>query len=125
MRSGEIHELNAFLESILKNLGSAVIAVDQDLAVQAWNRRAEELWGLRADEVRGKHFFNLDTGLPVEPLKQPMRQVLAEKETPPTEIPAVNRRGRAILCRITFAPLTSVDRRPRGVIMMMEERAVT
>ena len=40
--------------------------IDRDLRIRMWNRRAEDLWGLRAHEVIGQHFLNLDHGLPFE-----------------------------------------------------------
>ena len=67
-RSDQLGELNGFLESILTSLRSAVAVVDRDLHVRKWSRRAEDLWGLRADEVLQKNFLNLDIGLPVDRL---------------------------------------------------------
>ena len=46
-----------------------VAVVDRELRVLAWNPQAEELWGLREEEVEGKHLLNLDIGLPVERLR--------------------------------------------------------
>ena len=34
--------------------------------VRSWNRGAEDLWGLRADEVSDEEFFSLDFGLPTD-----------------------------------------------------------
>jgi two-component system, chemotaxis family, CheB/CheR fusion protein len=59
-RTDELNDVNAFLESVLGSLGAAVAVVDRDLQVTAWNDAAFELWGLRLDEVLGKHFLNLD-----------------------------------------------------------------
>src|SRR5262249_31310202 len=73
LRSDELNSVNSFLESILTSLRGAVVVVDAELKVLVWNQAAEELWGLREDEVRGKHVLGLDTGLPIEKLKQPMR----------------------------------------------------
>src|SRR5829696_6118988 len=53
-RTGELDQLNAFLESVLASVGSAAVVVNQDMHVLMWNSRAEDLWGLRADEVQGK-----------------------------------------------------------------------
>ena len=65
--------------------------------MQLWNRQAEELWGLRADEVAGKHLLNLDIGLPVDQLKDPVRACLSDgAAAAPVELSAVNRRGRPI-----------------------------
>src|SRR5207253_247755 len=52
-RSEDYTRANSFLESILTGVRSAVIVVDRELHVLAWNNRAEDLWGLRGDEVRG------------------------------------------------------------------------
>jgi len=64
-RGDQLGELNSFLESILTSLRSAVAVVDRDLHVRKWSRRAEDLWGMRSDEVLQKNFLNLDIGLPV------------------------------------------------------------
>src|SRR5215831_310645 len=68
MRSDELNTANAFLASILTGLEVAVVVIDPKLQVLAWNHRAEDLWGLRASEVQGRHLMNLDIGLPVEQL---------------------------------------------------------
>ena len=75
-RSDELNTVNAFLESILTSLRGGVVVVDQELKVLVWNDKADELWGLRADEAVGRNLLGLDIGLPVERLKQPMRDCL-------------------------------------------------
>ena len=98
--------------------------VDQDLLVRAWNNRAEDLWGVRAEEVQGKNFLNLDIGLPLDELKQSIRACLS-REVPYQELTldATNRRGRAIRCRVICAPMISGDA-ITGVILVMEENNV-
>jgi two-component system, chemotaxis family, CheB/CheR fusion protein len=53
----ELNRANAFLENILSNFHDGLIVVDDDLRVQAWNTRSEDLWGLRSAEVQGKHLM--------------------------------------------------------------------
>jgi two-component system CheB/CheR fusion protein len=101
-RTHDVHNANAFLEAILRSLHSGVIVVDPELQVIAWNRRAEDMWGLRADEAIGQHLLNLDVGLPVESLRPLVRNTLANGD--PGEdlhLDAVNRRGRAIQIRVS------------------------
>jgi two-component system, chemotaxis family, CheB/CheR fusion protein len=122
-RGDQLGELNAFLESILTSLRSAVAVVDRDFQVRKWSPRAEDMWGLRQDEVVRKNFLNLDIGLPVDRLKAPIRSCLArEVEFLETTLDATNRRGRAVQVRVTCTPLTTatVDQ-PLGVILLMEE----
>ena len=64
-RTGELNQVNEFLEAILTSLGFGVAVLDAQQRVQVWNRRAEDLWGLRADEAVDNHFLSLDIGLPV------------------------------------------------------------
>jgi two-component system CheB/CheR fusion protein len=122
LRSDELNTANAFLGSILTGLEVAVAVVDPKLQVLAWNHRAEDLWGLRASEVQGRHLMNLDIGLPVEQLRQPVRAVISD-ETKRIELTLEcrNRRGRAIRCPIRCTPLTSASGEVLGAIILMEE----
>ena len=121
-RTIELNEVNGFLEAILTSLTSAVVVVDRDVRIQVWNRQAYELWGLRSDEVEGQHLMNLDIGLPLELLRQPMRSVLADDEADADLVlPAVNRRGRTIECRVRIAPLQDgIAGAVGGVILLMD-----
>ncbi len=122
-RTDEFDRANAFLESILASLSLGVVVVDSQLAVREWNHRAEDLWGLRAEEVQGHSFLNLDIGLPVGKLREPIRSLLAGgQERMEVVVGATNRRGRSIECRVALGPLTSVDGTGReGVILLMDE----
>jgi two-component system CheB/CheR fusion protein len=92
--------------------------------VLVWNHRAEDLWGLRADEVRDRHFLNLDIGLPVGQLRQPIKDCLAGDGGAGVAIEAINRRGKPIRCRVTCTPLFGPGKEARGVILLMEEVGV-
>ena len=67
-RGDDLRDANTLLETILTSVRSSVIVLDRELRVIAWNRRSEDLWGARAEEVRGQNFFNLDIGLPMDQL---------------------------------------------------------
>jgi two-component system, chemotaxis family, CheB/CheR fusion protein len=124
-RTDELNDVNAFLEAVLGSLSAGVVVVDRELRVQAWNDAARELWGLRADEVQGEHLLNLDTGLPVDELRKPVRSVLAGEGPSELSIDAVNRRGRPFRCTVLLAPLSTNGREVRGAILMMEIAAQT
>jgi two-component system CheB/CheR fusion protein len=105
-RGVALDEANGFMESILSSLSSAVVVLNRDMAVRSWNRMAEDLWGLRSDEVETAHFLNLDIGLPVDELRQPIRAVLnGTSEGEELVVGAVNRRGRQIDCAVKVSPL--------------------
>src|SRR6266850_8058729 len=122
MRSDDLNTANAFLASILSGLEMGVVVVDPKLEVLAWNHRAEDMWGLRADEVHGRHFMNLDIGLPVERLHQPLRAVLAgETARAELTLECRNRRGKSIRCPIRCTQLSRGNGETLGAILLMEE----
>jgi two-component system CheB/CheR fusion protein len=124
-RSEELNTVNAFLESILTSLRGGVAVIDTDLKVLVWNDQANELWGLHAEEVVGHHFLGLDIGLPVERLKQPLRECMSGvRNYIEVELDCTNRRGRTIRCRVTCSPLLGAEHTVRGVIVMMEDLEV-
>jgi two-component system CheB/CheR fusion protein len=119
-RTNDLNNANAFLRSILASLRSGVVVVDRQLDVLVWNHRAEDLWGLRADEVQGRSLLTLDIGLPVEQL--PISAFLSGKASyETTSVNATNRRGRAVRCHITCTPFLSLDGEREGVVLLMEE----
>jgi two-component system CheB/CheR fusion protein len=123
-RSDDFTRANTFLQSILTGVRSGVIVVDRELHVIAWNNRAEDLWGLRADEVKGQNFLNLDIGLPTDQLRHPIRECLnGVREQVDTSVQATNRRGKTISCRVIVSPLFGADREIRGTILLMEEHS--
>ena len=121
-RSGELNALNTYLESILASLDVGVVVLNRDLMVRVWNLKAEDLWGLRADEVQGQAFLNLDLGLPVVQVK-PLLLACLNKDTSRHSLilDAVNRRGKPIQCRVTCAPLVDKQEETLGAILLMEE----
>ncbi len=121
-RTEALDRTNAFLNSILSSMQGGVVVVDRQLNVQAWNRKAEDLWGLRADEVQGKSLLSLDIGLPVEQL--PIGAFLTGKtDSKELKIPATNRRGRPILCRVDMSAFISPEGECTGVVLTMEEES--
>ncbi len=120
-RTNEVNRVNAFLESILTSLQMVMIVLNNRLSVQYWNSRAVNFWGLSAEEVEGYFFFDLDIGLPVEQLREPVRACQnGISDYQEIVLDAVNRRGRAISCRVICTPLI-VDNQQQGIILLMED----
>ncbi len=120
-RGEELVELSGFMSAILGSLRTGVVVLDRELLVRAWNERMEELWGMRAEEVRGKSFMTLDIGLPIEQLAQAIRDSLADGDEVDRTLDCINRRGRSIRCRVTVTPVKSLPN--RGVTLVVEELA--
>lgn len=122
-RSEEINQANVFLDSILSSLRVGAVVMDRKLNILMWNQKAKGLWGLDGDEVLGQPFLNLDIGLPVEQLGKTIRACLAGRDdSQEMVLQATNRRGKAIHCRVTCAPLVGKDKERHGVLLLMEEQ---
>jgi two-component system, chemotaxis family, CheB/CheR fusion protein len=121
-RTEELNEANTFLNSILSSLRGGVVVVDKDFNILVWNYLAEDLWGLRSDEVKGQSLFTLDIGLPVSQLRHAIRASTSDGgDMQELILDAVNRRGRNIKCRVTVNPFRPVPGDRQGAVIMMEE----
>jgi two-component system, chemotaxis family, CheB/CheR fusion protein len=120
-RTDEINTALSFLDSILDSVRVAAVVLDPDYNIMIWNNMAEEMWGLRTDEVKGSTFFNLDIGLEVGKLRQAIRACQVSGTNDDLVFDAINRRGRSIRCRITVTKQRILEEKNRGVILLFEE----
>ncbi|GAA1633284.1 CheR family methyltransferase [Nocardia ninae] len=118
-RTDELNETRTFLEGVLSSVAAGVVVLDDQLRVRSWNRGAEEMWGLRSEEVQQQVFFALDFGLPTQLLHESIQRCLKTgRRDGPVELAAVNRIGRSIICAVTCSPL---DGTRHGVVLLLEE----
>lgn len=118
----EVGSLNQFMNGVLSSFKAGVVVVDPDLRVLAWNAAAEDLWGLRQDEVHGQHLLNLDIGLPVSQLHPLLRHQLTGDGPPheTVELEAVNRRGRPVVVRVTVSAFAQTPGQRAGAVVLMD-----
>jgi two-component system CheB/CheR fusion protein len=126
--SVEVARINGYFQSVLSNLSAGVAVLDRNLHVRVWSDKAEDFWGVRSDEVQGQSFDDLDIGLPVQELRQALRDSLGTDGGGRNEqvLDGVNRRGKAIRCRVrisSFAPAGAAG--SDGLILLMEELGVS
>jgi two-component system, chemotaxis family, CheB/CheR fusion protein len=118
--SARIARANNFLESILASIRSCVVVLDERFEILVWNDHCEQTWGLRADEVKRKSFFGLDIGLPVATLEEPLHAFVGDDQNNfETVMDAINRRGRAIRCKLRATRITAYNL--RGLVLLIEE----
>lgn len=96
--SKTVNQDKTFLESVLASTSSAIIALDGALNVKLWNYRAQDLWGLRAEEVLGCKLTTLDIGLPPKEIADHISSCIAAGlNSDKFTIDAVNRKGKKIV----------------------------
>jgi len=121
VRTAELDEARTYLEGVLSSVAAGVVVLDAELRVRSWNKGAEELWGLRAEEVSNQAFFQLDFGLPTGAVRGIVNECLASsRRTGPIQVAAINRIGRAITCTVTCSPLKG-NSDGEGAVLLMEE----
>ena len=121
-RQDEVERLNRFMGAVLGGMSSGIAVLDRDMKVLAWNSRSEDLWGVRADEVLGDYLFNLDIGLPVEDLRQPLRRQLTEslEEAQSLELDAVDRRGHSVRVQVTITLIREDKKVPPAAMLVID-----
>src|SRR5262245_14612297 len=118
-RTDDALRANSFLGSVLSSINQSVVVVDSQLRVTAWSDASFELWGVREDEVRAEHFLNLDIGIPVGELRDPIRSVLTTSAREEKVLEGHDRRGRPVRCSVSLGPLYGPEGSLLGVIMVM------
>lgn len=121
-RTIDLNEVTDFMAAIMTSIHAGVVVADTNLNILLWNAKAEDLWGLRAAEVEGRSLMTLEFGLPLDHLTSTMRSCLDGKiDFAEQVLEATNRRGRKIQCRVTCNRMVSPDKKPRGLLLFMEE----
>ncbi|EME51367.1 CheR family methyltransferase [Amycolatopsis decaplanina] len=119
IRTAELDETRMFFEGVLSSVEAGVVVLDGDLQVRSWNRSAQELWGLRADEVYRQDFFGLDFGLPTAGLRDTVEGCNETgQRAARVEIDAMDRKGRSLVVSVSCSPL----RGPGGGVVLLMER---
>ncbi len=114
--------LNDFLESVLAGMNAGIPVVDPRHEVIAWNAKAEDLWGVRADEAVGRQLDALDTGLPGDQLTPLLDRHFSDGAAghQVTRLRSVNRGGRAIDLQVTVTTMSTDGDSPAAAVVTME-----
>jgi two-component system CheB/CheR fusion protein len=121
IRTTELNDVNLLVDSMLESLGMGVAVLDRELRVTMWNEHAKNLWGLAPDDVRDRHFLNLDIGLPVQQLHDSVRACVDGKaDVGEQRVNARDRTGRDIVCRVLCTPLRTARGQINGAIVLMQ-----
>ncbi len=116
----ELNNVNSFLVSVFKSLRKGVVVIDSPGKIVIWNSEAEDMWGLRNDAVLGKAFLELDIGLPVSQLKEPIEETFRNDKMSEHVLDAINHNGKRTKVRVTLTPLLTQRKENNGAIIIME-----
>lgn len=121
-----VDELKRYHESIVRSLRIGVVVLDQDLRFASTNRAARTIWGLDADTLRGRSWFDTPLGRALEALglqasdlarpqtfdAVPIGERLADVTTAPLE----NERGETFGSIVSLEDVTETVRTKEALI---------
>jgi PAS domain S-box-containing protein len=116
------------LASIVETTADAVVSLDRDLRIELWNRSAEQMYGFRMDDVRGKMLTQVfaENGAPQE-IQDALDRMLREKKGFSSTMKRRTAAGKTISVAYTLTPvigsdgsLLSVSELSRDITQQME-----
>ncbi len=110
-----------FQAELLDHIGQAVVVIDSEGTIVSWNRGAEELYGWKADEVRGEKHEILITAQIDEPSRERVIQATQNGEQW-SDVTAFKRRDdQVITVRMNWFPLHNQDQQQIGAVNISEK----
>jgi two-component system CheB/CheR fusion protein len=120
-RGEQLDSYRVHTELVLGSIRTGVIVLDQSLKVALWNRWNENMWGLRAEEAKGKPLMELDVGLPIEQLRNELRAAQRGETPAPVTLETIDRRGRVAVCEVVISPLGAATDERSGLVLVVED----
>jgi hypothetical protein len=121
VKAGELERMREFSENILESLNDGLAVVDRDDHIVRWNRRLEELYGVRHEAAVGRRLDEIVDTRFFEMLRSARRESpdgaalyrvpLATKHDP----------ARRLLVNVATTPLRSSDGAIAGTIVVLED----
>lgn len=101
---------------ILDAIGEAVIATDLDGIIRYWNRRAEELYGWKAEEVLGRDVLDVTSPEPDRQQAAEIMETLRRGERWSGEFSVRRKDGTTLPARVVDAPIVDSEGELVGVV---------
>ena len=114
--SGEAQRMRLFYENIVRDAGEAIVSLDREGVIRAWNHAAEEIYGYTAAEMIGQSVDRLlPDDLRTSDEGDRLTQLVAQRGYVRNfETRRVRKDGTTILVRITRSALKDADGRMIG-----------
>jgi two-component system CheB/CheR fusion protein len=86
-RTAELRRFDLRHHAVLNSLEEGIVVVDRAGTIEAWNQAAERIWGLRSEQVVGRHLGHLPLGNVAAAAREAHERVLLTSR--PEEVPDV------------------------------------
>ncbi len=120
--SHEKEQMNLQIKQLQHALPAPVIAIDANDVVTNWNKHAEKMFGISAEQALGKKLFEIHTLLGKDRVRE--GQIQCQRDKSPISVNSVsltNKQGETILTNISQMPILDGKNQPRGAIMVIHD----
>ena len=119
-RTGDLNRLDTFHRSLINSFELGLAVLSRDGIVVTWNKVAEGMWGLRAEQALHRPFTALPIGDVVERAHATFQRVLSTGETSEVvDVPYAMSGGRPRLGTLRMVPLRDGTSDVTGVLAIM------
>jgi len=115
---GEVTETKQSLEQLIRSAGDAIISVDGEGKIQAWNPAAERVFGLTAKQAIGRPLTAL---LPEESYRTARATLSREHPSSTFEVTSKREDGRRLNLAVTLSSLTGRDGNLEGMLAIVRD----
>jgi PAS domain S-box-containing protein len=121
VKADELERMREFSENILESLNDGLVVVNRDNRVVRWNRRLEELYGIRHEQAVGHRLYDLfDPGV-LEVLASAMRESPEGGAFYRVPMTTRHENARRTLVNLATTPLRDSDGAIAGTIVIIED----
>ena len=114
-------ERRAYIETVLRSVGTGVVSIDKGGRVNTFNRAAEVMFAAKADEVMGHHFDELLSPEHTRIFKKMLAEVSeGEKRNLRREMPVVVQ-GHPMILMVNVSILEDVRGEQLGFVLVLED----
>ena len=119
-RTSELNRLDAYHRSLVNSFEHGIVVLDADGVVTTWNEVAEQMWGLRPEQVVGRPFFALPIGALAVRARQAFDTMLTQRRPADVQdVPYTRPGGQAIRGALRMLPLWNTQRECVGAMVLM------
>jgi PAS domain S-box-containing protein len=120
MKADELERMREFSENILESLNDGLAVVNRENRVVRWNRRLEELYGVRHEDAVGRRLGELFDPMFMEVLGS-RRESVEGTAFYRVPLPTRHETSRRLLVNVATTPLRDSDGAVAGTILVIED----
>lgn len=119
--SAEIEQRRAYMETVLENVATGVISIDKNGDITTFNRAAENILGIRKDDIRGRGFQEILSRIPPDVARDIIKKIKGGGGSIENEEIQFNMNNRNIILRIKMTTLYDGDRHFLGNVIVFDD----